>query len=101
MSSLSITGGNEAPPEYLDAHVHVWTTDCDRYPLAVGFSPSQMNPRSFTPQELLVHATPAGVERIVLIQMAFYGFDNSYMLDCIGEYPGVFSGVALVDEHGP
>ena len=29
--------------------------------------------------------------------MSFYGFDNRYMLDQIAKYPGVFSGVAVID----
>ncbi|HEV7224326.1 MAG TPA: amidohydrolase family protein, partial [Pirellulales bacterium] len=36
--------------------------------------------------------------RIVLIQMSFYGFDNAYMLDSIERFPGVFSGVAVIDD---
>lgn len=84
---------------YIDAHVHVWTPDTDKYPLAEGFAKADMNPPSFTPEELLAHARPAGVSRIVLIQMSFYRFDNSYMLDAIAGYPGVFSGVGIVDDR--
>jgi predicted TIM-barrel fold metal-dependent hydrolase len=83
----------------IDAHVHVWTPDVKRYPLAKGYSVADMQPRSFTPDELLAQARSAGVGRVVLIQMSFYGFDNSYMLDAIRDYPGVFSGVAVIDEH--
>jgi predicted TIM-barrel fold metal-dependent hydrolase len=92
-----------AQPEtrgYIDAHVHVWTEDLERYPLADGFSKDQMKPPSFTPEELLALAKPLDVNRIVLIQMNFYGYDNSYMLDCMRQYPGVFSGIAQVDESG-
>lgn len=85
---------------YIDAHVHVWTPDTDRYPLAAGFRREQMQPPSFEPDELLRHAKPCGVDRIVLIQMSFYGFDNSYMLDTMAKYPGVFSGVAVIDDGG-
>ncbi len=42
---------------------------------------------------------PAGVNRVVLIQMSFYGFDNSYMLDMIKLYPDVFVGTAVIDPH--
>ena len=38
--------------------------------------------------------------RIVLIQMSFYRFDNSYMLDSMRAHPGVFSGVGIVDDAG-
>jgi len=84
---------------YIDAHVHVWTPDTDRYPLAKGFTKADMKPPSFTPEELMAHAKPCGVTRIVLIQMSFYGYDNSYMLDTMKRFSGVFSGVAVIDEE--
>jgi predicted TIM-barrel fold metal-dependent hydrolase len=83
---------------YVDAHVHVWTPDTHRYPLAAGFRRDEMQPASFTPEELFEHARPCGVTRVVLIQMSFYGFDNSYMLDVIRAYPGIFAGVAVIDD---
>jgi predicted TIM-barrel fold metal-dependent hydrolase len=82
---------------YIDAHVHVWTPDTGRYPLASGFTVAGMQPPSFTPEQLFTHCRPCGVERVVLIQMSFYRFDNSYMLDTIRRFPGVFRGVAIVD----
>ncbi|MBA4016718.1 MAG: amidohydrolase [Pirellula sp.] len=88
-----------APGGYIDAHVHVWTPDVKKYPLASGYKPADMQPSSFTPDELFAHARPCGVDRIVLIQMSFYKFDNSYMLDSIAKHPGVFSGVAIVDHE--
>ncbi len=86
-------------PGWIDAHVHVWTPDTTRYPLAPGWNREQMRPASFTPWQLLAHARAVGVDRVVLIQMSFYGFDNSYMLDTIRRFPGTFSGVAVIDEH--
>src|SRR5438105_771878 len=53
------------PAGAIDAHVHVWTPDVKRYPLAADFTPEQMQPRSFTPERLLAHAQPCGVDRIV------------------------------------
>ena len=58
-----------------------------------------MKPASFTPEELFQHARPNGVRRVTLIQMSFYGYDNSYMLDSMKKHPGVFSGVAVIDEN--
>jgi len=81
----------------IDAHVHVWTPDTTRYPLAPGFTPEMMKPPSFTPEELFAHCKPEGVDRIVLIQMSFYGFDNSYMLDSMERFPKVFGGVGVID----
>lgn len=82
---------------YIDAHVHVWTPDTAHYPLAAGFAKADMKPPSFTPQDLFRHSKPAGVARTNLIQMSFYGFDNSYMADMIRLYPEVFVGTAVID----
>ena len=92
---------------YIDAHVHIWTPDTDHYPLAKGFQKSEMKPSSFTPEELFKHCRPSGVDRVVLIQMSFYQFDNAYMLDMMklhkleldGKSVPVFAGVAVIDHH--
>src|SRR3984893_3502408 len=84
--------------EYIDAHVHVWTPDKVRYPRSGRDRDTQFEPASFTPEELFTNAKPCGVNRVVLIQMSFYGFDNSYMLDAIRKYKGTFRGVAVIDE---
>src|SRR3954468_12173773 len=85
---------------YIDAHVHVWTPDTIHYPLAAGYKNEDMKPPSFTPDELFKHCRPAGVDRINLIQMSFYGFNNQYMLDMIAVHPGVFAGTAVIDPAG-
>ena len=85
--------------KFIDSHVHVWTPDTKKYPLAAGYKVADMQPPSFTPEQLLEHANPNGVGRIALVQMSFYGFDNSYMLDTMKRFPGVFSGIAVIDEN--
>jgi predicted TIM-barrel fold metal-dependent hydrolase len=85
----------------IDAHVHVWTPDTERYPLADGGKKEAMKPASFTPEELFAHSKPQGVDRIVLIQMSFYKSDNRYMTDMMAKHRGVFSGVAIVDDSKP
>ncbi len=86
------------PGGFIDAHVHVWTPNVEKYPLGPGFTKEKMAPASFTPEELWAHARPNGVGRIVLIQMSFYKFDNSYMLETIAKTPDLFRGVAVIDE---
>jgi predicted TIM-barrel fold metal-dependent hydrolase len=86
---------------FIDAHVHVWTPDVAHYPLAAGYKPEDMKPPSFTPEQLFRHTKPAGVDRINLIQMSFYRFDNRYLLDMMALYPEVFAGTAIVDPLGP
>ena len=106
MSAVSLVTGCQSNPSgartgAIDAHSHVWTPDTTRYPLVEGFAKADMRPPSFTPEELFVHMRPSGVDRVVLIQMSFYRFDNRYMLDCIQRFPGVFSGVGIVDDSAP
>jgi predicted TIM-barrel fold metal-dependent hydrolase len=85
---------------YIDAHSHVWTPDVAHYPLADGFQVTDMQPPSFTAEELLALCRPASVGRVNLIQMSYYRFDNSYMLDMIKLYPDRFVGTAIVDPLG-
>lgn len=82
---------------YIDAHVHVWTQEVEKYPLAATYRIEDVRPPIFLPEEILAHARPCGVDRVVLVQMSYYGFDNRYMLDVMREYDGVFSGIAVID----
>jgi predicted TIM-barrel fold metal-dependent hydrolase len=96
-TTVEAGSSRDAEQSFIDAHVHVWTDDYERYPLATPFQPHDIKPRLFLPQKILSVAQPSGVSRIVLIQMSHYGFDNSYMLDAIAQRPKVFAGVAVID----
>lgn len=98
-SGLTALGQEQGTPGAIDAHVHVWTPDTKKYPLDPNYTVDDMRPPSFTPEELFAHCRPSGVDRIVLIQMSFYNFDNRYMLDMIAKHRGVFSGVGIVDHQ--
>jgi predicted TIM-barrel fold metal-dependent hydrolase len=87
--------------DFIDAHVHVWSGPAGPYAREPGYSGPAYKPAVFTPETLLEHARPCGVSRVVLVQMSFYGFDNSYMLDAIRRYPDVFRGIAVVDDSHP
>jgi predicted TIM-barrel fold metal-dependent hydrolase len=100
LAATVVLGGAVSPEGFIDAHVHVWTNDFGKYPLAQGFSVRDMKPPVFLPEDILRHAAPSGVKRIVLIQMSYYRFDNSYMLDVIRGRPEVFRGIAIVDHTG-
>jgi len=90
---------------WIDSHVHVWTENTDAYPRrpsypipeGVAVKEEKIDPAHFPPEEIISHGTGSGVDRIVLIQMSFYGTDNSYMTDAIRRYPKVFRGVGYVD----
>jgi len=87
--------------DYIDAHVHVWTPDQRKYPRSGPDRAAQYAPASFTPEELLAHAKPCRVSRIVLVQMNFFGFDNTYMMDAIAKHNATFRGIAVIDEAAP
>ncbi len=87
---------------YIDAHSHIWTRDIKSYPLAKNATLDDLNPPSFTTEELLSTCRPQGVGRVVLIaHSVFYGTDNKYMTDAAGEHPGVFRVVGMVDDLKP
>ena len=87
----------ESSNHYIDAHVHLWTDDFSRYPLAPQYKPADLATRRFLAEDILVEARRNGVDRVVLVQMSYYGFDNRLMLDAIGHRPKTFRGIAIVD----
>jgi predicted TIM-barrel fold metal-dependent hydrolase len=89
--------------DHIDAHVHVWTPDLRRYPFASGFKAHNEDRvvEGFTPDQLFRQCRPQGVNRVLLIQMSFYRFDNRYLLDSIAAHPAAFRGIAIVDETKP
>ncbi|MHC4444369.1 MAG: amidohydrolase family protein [Planctomycetota bacterium] len=91
------TANKSGEPGWIDAHVHVWTDDEERYPRAPRYRGAKLNPATFRPKELFTHCRPCGVQRINLIQSSCYGFDNRYMLHVMENYPGTFGGTAIVD----
>lgn len=85
----------------IDAHCHIWTPDTNAYPLAAGYRRANMEPASFTTEQLIAEMKAVDVDQVVLIQMSFYGYDNSYMLDAIAAHPKKFRGVAVIEQdHG-
>ena len=95
---LSLLGETPVGDGLIDAHVHVWTSDREKYPLSPKFSSKDVVPAVFDPAILLAEQAGTGVTRTVLIQMSFYQFDNSYMLDVIAADPERFRGVAIIDD---
>jgi len=89
------------PNGWIDAHSHIWTRDVDQYPLREGVTLEDLQPPSFTTEELLATAGAEHVARVVLIaHNVFYGFDNQYMLDAAKQHPGTFRIVGMVDDAG-
>jgi predicted TIM-barrel fold metal-dependent hydrolase len=83
----------------IEPHVHVWSLDTDRYP----WSAATANPpkESATAEELIAVLDEHGIEGAVLVQVIFYGLDNSYAADSLRKYSDRFTGVCLVDPEDP
>jgi L-fuconolactonase len=79
----------------IEPHVHIWSLDTERYPWA----PETTAPpaESGTAEELLETLDAHGVSGAVLVQVIYYGTDNSYAADALRRYPDRFAGVCLVD----
>ncbi len=82
--------------DIVDAHIHVWSPDLDRYPLAPGFTTEDLWHPSFTPDDHAVYSRQVGHVRINLVQMTWYGLDHSYIIDLIKSYPNTFVGTGMV-----
>lgn len=83
----------------IEPHVHVWSLDTERYP----WSPATTSPpaESATAEELLSVLAANEVAGAVLVQVIYYGTDNSYLADVLARYPRQFAGVCLVDPLDP
>jgi len=94
------TATNEYP--WIDAHSHIWTRDLENYPLANGKTLEDLDPPSFTTEELLEVAHKNDVGKVVLIaHNQFYRWDNSYMIDAAKQHPQALRIVGMVDNMAP
>ena len=95
--------------QFIDSHVHIWTEDektykrHPSYPIPGGIDASkiEINPKHFPPETIISMAKPFGIDRVCLVQMSFYGSDNSYIIDAIKQYPLSFRGAGYVDSDMP
>lgn len=98
-ATVSAQGSADAKG-WIDAHSHIWPPEVDKYPLVPGLTRKDLDPPSFTDDELMAIARPEGVERVVLIQHSVYHlFDNSYLVDAVKRHPTRFRIVGMVDDH--
>ncbi len=101
-STRADDGDEEPAAKYIDAHSHIWSPDVEQFPLAEGKTAKDLDPPSFTDEELLKIARPEGVGRVVLIQHHIYhGWDNTYLIDAAERRKGIFSVVGMVDDTRP
>lgn len=80
----------------IDAHVHVWSPDVGRYPLAPGFGAEDLWLPQFTPEDHRRYSASFGKVRLNLVQMTWYGLDHRYILDLIAQDPQLYCGTGIV-----
>jgi L-fuconolactonase len=81
----------------VDTHVHVWPLDD-----APGHWPAPgakvKPPKAAAPVEwLLEDMAEFRIDHCVLVQSSAFGWDNTYMVECLERYPGKFRAIGLVD----
>lgn len=90
-----------SPSPIVDSHMHVWSLDMARYPV----KPPEPNVRPQTEdgsvERYIEEMKQDGVDLAVLVQPRQYGWDNSYIADCVRRFPDRFVGHGLIDPHDP
>jgi len=85
----------------IDTHVHVWPLDD-----APGHMPAPAarirGPKAAASVEwLLEDMDEFSINHCVLVQSSAFGWDNTYMVECLERYPGKFKAIGLVDPESP
>jgi predicted TIM-barrel fold metal-dependent hydrolase len=94
----SMRADDEPAGPWIDAHSHIWTRDATRFPLARGVTLDELDPPSFTAEQLLAAVRREQVGRVVLIQHhPYHGWNNAYLIDAARRHPETFRIVAMVD----
>jgi predicted TIM-barrel fold metal-dependent hydrolase len=79
----------------IDTHVHVWALDDKHRPArnAMVDAPAEADPVEWLIADMETHQ----VDRCVLVQSSAFGWDNTYMVECLEKYPVMFKAIGLVD----
>ena len=84
----------------IDIHPHIVSEDTKRYPIAPfgGKRSDWSDERPVTFEHLISAMNDAGVDKAAIVHSSTtYGFDNSYVADCVALQPQRFTGVFSVD----
>ena len=90
--------GGDSHRLVIDAHMHVWANDQQRYPFAHPYIKDyQGMPHEGTVEMLIEDMDRHGCTHCVLVQTICHGWDNAYLADCLKQYPARFKGHGLID----
>ncbi len=91
-----------AKPLIIDAHMHVWSDDPERFPFAHPYDAKFKPPRIPASLDILVKEMDEHkIDRCVLVQTIYHGWDNSYLVHCLKAQPRRFKGQGLIDPTDP
>ncbi|NKB70283.1 MAG: amidohydrolase family protein [Candidatus Latescibacteria bacterium] len=80
----------------IDSHVHVLTMGAPPFTHNDDMSTQRPDCPSLV-EDLIHYMDRKKIDRTVLIQSMYHGYDNSYMADCLRRFPDRLHGVALID----
>ncbi len=85
-------------PMIVDTHMHVWADEPQRYPFPHPYSAPFKEPEHKGTVEMLIDDMDEyGCTHAVLVQVIFHGWDNSYLADCVRQYPDRLRAHGLID----
>jgi len=84
----------------IDSHVHVWTNGSPPFTYNDGMTTSRPKYPGFV-EDLIEFMNRNSIDRTVLIQCFYHGYDNSYMCHCLKRFPDRLHAVALLDPLEP
>lgn len=90
--------------EIIDIHPHIISRDTERYPMAPlrGKQSDWSRDRPQTFEQLVAEMDDADIAKAAIVQASTnYGFDNSYVADCVSTDPKRFTGVCTIDTTAP
>ena len=88
----------------IDIHPHIISKDEKKYPITPlgGKRSVWSSERPIDFENLVASMNEAGVDKAAIVHSSTtYGYDNSYMVDCIATQPKRFTGVGSVDFAAP
>ena len=77
----------------IDSHVHVWTLGAPPYTHNDDMSTQRPESPGLV-ENLIRYMDLNQIDRTVLIQCMYHGYDNSYLCDCLQRFPDRLHGVA-------
>jgi predicted TIM-barrel fold metal-dependent hydrolase len=82
----------------IDSHLHVWSSDFERYPFEGRDELKRMNASA---EFLLCCMDEAGVSNAVIVQPITYRWDHRYVTECLRRWSDRFVGMCLINPSDP